>query len=137
MNEESNVSNQVYSGLGAIVSVLVFASIIVGVLLLARIIFLFFGDLKSVAGYDQVVKTTETFIGPLKAIEPVKTPYEGVFDIAATGALLGVMLLEFILAGVRDFFRKQSARALQPPPQTPTTVASTGLGKGEEDLIKK
>jgi len=136
MNEEPNVSSHIYGGLTTIMRLLVFASIAVGILLLARIILVFFGSLKTVPGYDQVVAITDSIIGPLKSIAPVKTPYEGIFDIAATGALLVALALEFTFQSVQNYFQRQSVRAGTARPADTSTAAS-GLPKIEDDLVKK
>jgi uncharacterized protein YggT (Ycf19 family) len=136
MNEQPSVSGQVYGGLTTILRVLVFATIAVGILLLARIILLFFGSLKTVPGYEQVVTLTESFIGPLKSIEPVKTPYEGIFDIAATGALLIALVLEFMLQGVQNFLERQQVRSRAPHPAGESAPAAD-LPKVEDELAKK
>ena len=131
MSEEPNVSTNIYSGLTTIMRILVFASIAVGILLLARIILLFFGSLKTVPGYEQVTSITDSFIGPLKSIAPVKTPYEGIFDIAATGALLIALVLEFVFQGIQNYLERQSLQA-----GTATAPASSPP-KIEDDLVKK
>jgi len=137
MNEQPNVSSQVYGGLAMIIRVLTFAAIAAGILLLARIIFLFFGSLKTVPGYEQVVSLTDSFIGPLKGIAPVKTPYDGQFDIAATGALLVALVLEFMLQGIQNFLEKQGVRARAPQPQVHQSVSQADLPKVEDELVKK
>ncbi|MDP1809668.1 MAG: hypothetical protein Q8L35_09080 [Actinomycetota bacterium] len=136
MNEESNVSSHIYGGLATIMRLLVVASIAVGILLLARIILLFFESLKTVPGYEQVVAITGSFIGPLKSVAPVKTPYEGIFDIAATGALLVALVLEFVFQSVQNYLEKQSVRAGTARPAGTSTAAS-GMPKIEDDLVKK
>jgi len=135
MNEEPNVSNQVYGGLTTIIRLLVFVSIAVGILLLARIIFLFFGSLKTVPGYGQVVTLTDSFIGPLKSIAPIKTPYDGIFDIAATGALMIALVLEFVLQSVQGYLERQSARARKAPADAPASAPD--LSTIDDELVKK
>ncbi len=136
MSAQPNVSGQVYGGLGTVLRVLVFAVIAVGILLLARIIFLFFGSLKTVPGYEQVVTITDSFVGPLKSIEPVKTPYDGIFDIAATGALLVALVVEFMLQGVQNWLDKQEARNRAPQPANDLPRAAD-TPKVEDELAKK
>lgn len=137
MNEQPSVSGQVYGGLEMIIRVLTFAAIAAGILLLARIIFLFFGSLKTVPGYEQVISLTDSFIGPLKSIAPVKTPYDGQFDIAATGALLVALVLEFTLQGIQNFLEKQGVRARSPQVQVYQSDSRPDLPKVEDELVKK
>lgn len=136
MNEEPNVSGQVYGGLTTVMRLLIFASIAAGILLLARIIFLFFGSLKTVPGYEQVVSLTESFIGPLKSIAPIKTPYDGIFDIAATGALMIALVLEFMFQSVQGFLERQSARARQAR-SADASASAPDLSAIEDELVKK
>lgn len=136
MNKESNVSSQVYGGLAMIMKVLVFASIAVGILLLLRIIFLFFGSLKTIPGYEQIVAITDSFIGPLKSIAPVETPYEGRFDIAATVVLILALVLEFVVHGVQNFLERQSIRSGAARPAV-SSAAVPRLPEIKDDLAKK
>lgn len=136
MNKESNISSQVYGGLAMIMKVLVFASIAVGILLLLRIIFLFFGTLKTIPGYEQIVAITDSFIGPFKSIAPVETPYEGRFDIAATIALILALVLEFVVHGVQNFLERQSIRSGAARPAV-SSAAVPRLPEIKDDLAKK
>ena len=130
MKQQSRVSDQVYGGLALIMRLVVFAAIALGVLLLVRIIYLFFGALKTAPGYEWVVSFTEPFTKPLAAIEPIKTPYDGIFDIAATGALLGVMLIEFILSGIKNYFQKKAEHLV-------VTVAPLGDQPLDKEALKQ
>ncbi len=137
MNEQPNISGQVYGGLSTLVKVLVFGLIILGVLLLARIMFLFFGSLKVVPGYDAVISFTEIFVRPLQNIDPVQTPYDGIFDIAATGVLLIVLVLEFMLSGIQGWLTKQHARNNIRPSRPMERIPDPEVLKSEDGIIKK
>ncbi len=112
MDQQQNVSNQVYGGLATVLRVFVLFSIIVGVVLLVRIIYLFFGSLQTAPGYDIVISLTDPLVAPLDMLESIKTPYDGKFDVAGTGVLLGVMIVEFILSGFKSSLGKKSEKAL-------------------------
>lgn len=135
MNGQPNVSSQVYGGLTTIVRILVFVFIGIGILLLARIIFLFFGSLKTVPGYEQVMTYSDVFIKPLGSIESVNTPYDGIFDIAATGGLLIALVLEFVLASVQNFLEKQIVKSRAP--QLDSSMPESEMAKTEDELVKK
>lgn len=131
MEQQSTVSDSVYTGLAAIFRVLIMIAIGLGILMLVRIIYLFFGTLKTAPGFDWVISFTDTFAAPLKDIEPIKTPYEGVFDIAGTGALLGIMVLEFVLAGIKSYFGHKTDRIVIQVPPAPEPSLSDESKKEE------
>jgi len=137
MGQQPNMSGQVYGGLSTIVKVLVFGFIILGVLLLVRIMFLFFGSLEAVPGYEQVISFTDAFVAPLDSIEPVKTPYEGIFDIAATGVLLIALVLEFMLSGIQGWLTKQYARYNIRPSSPMERIPDPEILTSEDEIIKK
>ncbi len=138
MEQQANVSNSVYSGLAAIFRVLVFAAILLGVLMLVRVIYLFFGVLETAPGYDWVIAFTDTFAAPLDSFEPIKTPYEGIFDIAGTGALLAIMVVEFILSGIKNYlFRKGDRIIIQVPPPVGPSLGNEDHKQDEEPALKK
>ncbi len=112
MDEQSNVSNQVYGGLATVLRVFVLLTIVVGVVLLIRIIYLFFGTLQTAPGYDAIISFTDPLVAPLNMLESIDTPYEGHFDVAGTGVLLGVMIVEFIISGFRSSLTKKSEKAM-------------------------
>jgi hypothetical protein len=116
MADKTNIAEQVYSGLGAVVRFLVFISLVAGIVLLARIVLLFFGSLKTVPGFEQVMMITDLFLGSLKDIDPVRTPYKGIFDLGATGALLVVLLFEYCLQSIKNVLDKQAVRSRQTSP---------------------
>ncbi|HEB12935.1 MAG TPA: hypothetical protein ENI11_04590 [Actinobacteria bacterium] len=137
MDNQPTVSGQVYGGLSTIIKVLVFGFIILGVLFLARIMFLFFGSLKVVPGYDLVISFTEVFVSPLNSIEPVKTPYDGIFDIAATGALLIALVIEFVLSGMQGWLTKQQAKHSVPMSRPMERIPDPEILKTEDEIISK
>ncbi len=137
MDEQPNMSGQVYGGFNTIVRILVLALVVVGILLLLRIIFLFFGTLKTVPGYDFVISTTEYMVAPLNNIESVNTPYEGIFDIAATGILLITLLVEFIFSGIQGWLSRQQIKHKALVPRPVERTPESQLIKEEDELIQK
>jgi uncharacterized protein YggT (Ycf19 family) len=112
MDQEQNVSSQVYDGLAIVLRILEFLAVIVGIVLLVRIIYLFFGALSEAPGYGAIKSVTDPLISPLSGVTPVDTPSDGVFDIAATGVLLLVMVIEYIISGIRGWLQRKSEKAL-------------------------
>jgi hypothetical protein len=112
MERQQDVSSQVYSGLAMALRVLEFVAVIVGVVLLVRIIYLFFGALDVAPGYRAVLSFTDPLTSPLSGVAPVDTPYDGVFDIAGTGILLLVMVMEFVVSAARGSLQRKSEQAL-------------------------
>lgn len=136
MGEESNVAEQIYGGLVTAARLFILILLVASILLLGRIILLFFGSLKTVPGYEQILAITDYLIGPLDSIVPIKTPYGGIFDIAAAGVLVTAMLLEYVFQNIRDFFEKQSVRHRAAKPAKATAAASAGP-EIESELVKK
>ena len=135
MSEQPSVSAGVYRGLAVVVRIIMLVAVAAGIMLLARIVLLFFDSLKTVPGYDMIIDITTALIEPLEplaSIEPVKTPYNGIFDIAATGVLLMAMALEVVLQGIHNFLDKQAIRAERPAPVGNQT--SPEVGEGARDV---
>lgn len=112
VSQQANVSSQVYGGLAGVLRVVVLGAILLGVVLLVRIIYLFFGVLKTAPAYDAILAFTEPMVAPLGALAPIKTPYDGIFDVAGTAALLAVMVIEFILSSIKSSLAKKSEQTL-------------------------
>lgn len=124
MHEEKAVSKQIYSGIASLLRVGVIFLILVGLLLLSRIIVLFFGSLSVLPGYQELLKISDLFLGPVTNIKAIETPYKGVFDLAATIVLVIVLIAEFALSSVQHFFQrqaKQTAKAVAPNVTAPDT----------------
>ncbi len=138
MNEQPNVSNQVYGGFATVLRIFVLLTIVVGVVLLVRIIYLFFGTLATAPGYDAIISFTDPLVAPLDMLEPIETPYNGIFDVAGTGILLGVMIVEFILSGFRSSLEKKSAKAMIQSITAKTRATESSAGdETEEPVLKK
>ncbi len=138
MDQQPNVSNQVYSGFATILRIFVLLAIVVGVVLLVRIIYLFFGTLQTAPGYDAVISLTDPLVAPLNMLERIETPYNGFFDVAGTGVLLGVMIVEFILSGTRNSLAKKSEKAMIQSIAAKARAAEPSAGdETEEPVLKK
>ena len=138
MDQQTNVSNQVYDGFATVLRVFVLLTIVVGVVLLVRIIYLFFGTLQTAPGYDSVISLTDPLVAPLNMLEPIDTPYDGIFDVAGTGVLLGVMIVEFIISGIRSSLAKKSEKAMIQSIAAKARAAESSAGdETEEPALKK
>jgi hypothetical protein len=98
-----SVHSQIYGGLSAVLRLFAFLSIVLGVLFLVRVILLFFGALQTAPGYEAFISFTGLLVDPLQVLETIETPYGGQFDITATGLLLIVLVIEFLLVAVQDY----------------------------------
>lgn len=132
MEIELTPKGQTYRGISRAIRVIVFAVVVVSIIVLARIVFVFFGQLKNLPGYQFVIDFSETLMGPFKAVGTVKTPYEGIFDIGATVLLMLLILGEFILSGIGGYFsrRARSEVIMDEKPQMPSVqvVVSPTIG---------
>ncbi len=136
--QKPDVSNQVYGGFATVLRVFVLLAIVVGVVLLVRIIYLFFGTLQSAPGYDAIILLTDPLVAPLNMLEPINTPYDGRFDVAGTGVLLGVMILEFILSGFRNSLERKSEKAMIQAIAAKTRATESSAGdEVDEPALKK
>jgi len=137
MDQQPNMSNQVYGGFATVLRILVLVSIVIGVTLLIRIIYVFFGSLSTAPGYDAIISLTDPLVAPLSSLDSIDTPYEGVFDVAATGALLGVMVVEFMFSSVRSSLERKSDKALIQSIAAKTRSAEPESVEDEEPALKK
>jgi hypothetical protein len=83
-----------------LMGVLVFATVLVMLALLTRLVFEFFGELHRVALYKQVHSVTGHFLLPVH-LPAFKTPYGGVFDSLAALSLVVVVGIEYVLSILR------------------------------------
>ncbi|MBI5232258.1 MAG: hypothetical protein HY876_08855 [Coriobacteriales bacterium] len=75
--------------------------IVVAVLLTARVLVEFFGTLASQSWAEALVRLTDPIAG-FGIGADVKTPYGGVFDLAATTVILALLLIEWVLSLVKS-----------------------------------
>lgn len=96
----------------ALVTAVIVVTALLGLLILARIILLFFGQLKTVPGYEQVINLTKPFILSVETGK-IETPYDGQFDLSATITLLLIIVLESFLSVFRGVLGRRSSRLKQ------------------------
>ena len=96
----------------ALVTAVIVVTALLGLLILARIILLFFGQLKTVPGYEQVLNVSKPFILSLETGK-IETPYDGQFDLPATITLLLIIVLESFLSVFRGVLGRRSSRLQQ------------------------
>ena len=108
MAVEYSAKGQTYKGVSRALKLVAFLFLIATLLVLARIIFLFFGQLNTIPGYQFVVDTSEILMPPFKTLGSVTTPYDGIFDIGATVLLIAIIFIEFALAATASFFNRRA-----------------------------
>ncbi len=81
----------------AVMNVVFFVAVIVAL----RVIVDFFGVLASSSAGRTLLDLTAVLVPDL-GIDPVRTPYGGVFDIEAALVVVGLLVLEWVLAQVRS-----------------------------------
>ena len=86
--------------LGTVLGILVNLLIAVAVLLTLRLAVEFFGQLAAHEWGKAIVAFTRPLVIPL-GFDSIKTPYGGVFDVTAALTILVVLVVEWILEGVR------------------------------------
>ena len=74
--------------------------IIVAIALTARLIVMFFGVIAAQEWAKTIVSVTSLLVIPF-GIEPIKTPYGGVFDANAALTILVVLIAEWVLSLAR------------------------------------
>jgi len=75
--------------------------IAVAIVLTARLVVEFFGQLAAQEWGKALVALSNPFIIPF-GIEGIKTPYGGVFDVNAGLLILLVLAAEWLLSGIRS-----------------------------------
>jgi hypothetical protein len=71
------------------------------VLLVARVVLLFFGTLAALSVSELLVTLTDYLVIPF-GIEPIKTPYGGVFDVDAALTIGTLIVAEWGLSVARN-----------------------------------
>lgn len=84
----------------AVLSVVAVALIAVAIALTARVVVLFFGTLAAQGWAEAIVTITDRFVIPF-GIEPIKTPYGGIFDVDASLTIVVVVVGEWLLSLAR------------------------------------
>ena len=132
MEVQLTAKGQTYQGIARAVKVLVFVTVAVTAFVLARIVFLFFDQLKTLPGYRFVIDFSDSLLGPFKGIKPVNTPFKGIFDIGAVILLMFLIVGEFILSGIAGFFSRRARHEVikERPLQMPQVqvVVSPNIG---------
>lgn len=120
MDAQLTASGHTYQVISKAVKIIVFAVVVITAFVLARIVFLFFEQLKTIPGYQFVIDFSESFMGPFKGIGTVNTPFKGVFDIGATVLLMLLIVAEFMLNSIAGFFRRLAGRqVIKEKPEAP------------------
>jgi len=148
MSTENTATKQVSSGVSKAIKFAMLAVVAVTILLVIRIVLVFFEQLGQVPGYDLIVNLSEPIRAPLNSLPRIVTPYgtapEGVghyFDVAATVIVLVLLFVEYVLGALAGYFERQArGRAgydtnvqinfAAPPPVKPSTVASDAFSYG-------
>lgn len=132
MDIELTPKGQTYRGIARAIRVVIAAVVVLALIVLARIVLIFFGQLKTLPGYQFIVDFSESFMGPFKAVGTVQTPYDGVFDIGATILLILLIFIEFVLSGIAGFFNRRARHEIikEEKPETPAVqvVVSPTIG---------
>jgi hypothetical protein len=74
--------------------------IVVAIALTVRLVVMFFGQIASQDWAKTIVSITSLIVIPF-GIEPIKTPYGGVFDANAALTILVVLVAEWVLSLAR------------------------------------
>lgn len=148
MSTENSVGKKMSSGASKAVKLMMLAVVAVTILLVIRIVLVFFEQLRQVPGYELIVDLSEPIRAPLDSLPRIATPYgtsaEGAyhyFDVAATVVVLVLMFVEYVLAGVAGYFERKARGNFNhganvqinfaaPPPIKPSTMASDALAYG-------
>lgn len=120
MEVQLSPKGQTYRGVSKAIKVLVAVVIISSIVVLARIVFVFFGQLKTLPGYQFIIDLSGVMSAPFNSVGTVKTPYSGVFDIGATVLLMILIFIEFILSGIANFFSRRALSEVVGREQTQT-----------------
>jgi len=83
-----------------LVTVVMNLLIVVAIALTVRLVVMFFGVIAAKEWAKAIVSITNLLVIPF-GIEPIKTPYGGVFDANAALTILLVLVAEWVLSLVR------------------------------------
>lgn len=75
--------------------------VVLAIALTVRLVVLFFGQLAAQGWAEAVVALTDPITLPL-GVDPIKTPYGGVFDVAAAVTIVVLLGAEWLLSILRS-----------------------------------
>jgi uncharacterized protein YggT (Ycf19 family) len=75
--------------------------IVVAVALTIRLVVVFFGQLAAQGWGKVIVALTSPLLIPF-GVAAIKTPYGGAFEVATALTIVAVLLLEWMLSGIRN-----------------------------------
>lgn len=75
--------------------------VVVAVILTIRVVVRFFGALGSQGWGEAFTAITNVLVIPM-GIDPIKTPYGGVFDVAAAATVVLLLVAEWVLGVLRS-----------------------------------
>jgi len=76
--------------------------VVIAVLLTARVFVEFFGAIAAKSWAQALIALTNPIVAFVPDLESVKTPYGGIFDVAAAVAVVAVLGIEWLLSFVRS-----------------------------------
>lgn len=75
--------------------------VVVAIALTARLCVVFFGQLAAQAWGKTIIALTNPLVIPF-GVSAIKTPYGGSFEVATALTIVVVLLLEWMLSGIRN-----------------------------------
>jgi len=75
--------------------------VIVAIVLTVRLCVAFFGQLSAQEWGKTILALTEKLIVPF-GVSPIKTPYGGRFEVTTALTIAVVLLVEWVLSGIRE-----------------------------------
>jgi len=82
-------------------TVLMNVLVVLAIALTVRLVVLFFGQLSAQGWGEAVIAITDPIVLPV-GLEPIKTPYGGVFDVAAAVTVIVLLAAEWLLSVLRS-----------------------------------
>ena len=85
----------------SVITILMNLLIVLAVLLVARLLVLFFGSLAAQTWGEAIVRVTDFIVIPF-GVDPIKTPYGGIFDVDAAIMIVALIIGEWVLSITRS-----------------------------------
>ncbi|NTU70274.1 MAG: hypothetical protein HGB10_00395 [Coriobacteriia bacterium] len=84
-----------------VITIIMNLVIAAAIALTARLAVEFFGQLSAKSWGEAIIAITDPLVIPF-GLKDIKTPYGGVFDVNAALMVCGLLVGEWVLAGIRD-----------------------------------
>lgn len=135
MAVQLNTKGQTYKGISTAFRIVGLIFLLATAVILIRIVYLFFGQLKTAPGYQFIIEASDRMMVFISGFGRVPTPYQGgEFDIGATVLLIALILIEFVINGIARYFNRRAIDNMIVDDKPPTVQVLIAKENEQDDL---